>query len=238
MSQACSYTPGENRTSHNPAEIRSASAPAKEPAMRRLPPWAVEMRSVVAQSLAWPLRKFRPVLRRFERFWFEVRGRAQIRGQVAPGVQFIGPITVEGTGRIFVKEGTRLGRRTYLETQGDGQIEIGSNVTINDGVTIVAYDRVTIGDWSLVGEYSSIRDANHGIAMNGIPIRRQPHVATLVRIGSDVWLGRGVCVLKGVEIGDGAIVGANSVVTKNVAAGAIVAGAPARPLGDRPQPLE
>jgi acetyltransferase-like isoleucine patch superfamily enzyme len=54
-----------------------------------------------------------------------------------------------------------------------------------------------------------------------------------VHIGRGVWIGRGAAVLAGVRIGDGAVVAANAVVTRDVAAGAVVGGVPARPLPQR-----
>jgi acetyltransferase-like isoleucine patch superfamily enzyme len=189
-------------------------------------------RSAVAQGCGLLLRAVEPVRLRLMRFAYEVWARSQIRGDVETGVQFIGLTTVEGTGRIAIGRGTRVGRRTFLETQEQGRIAIGRDVVINDGTFIVAFSEVTIGDCTLIGEYVSIRDANHGTAA-GQPMRWQPHTNKPVTIGTDVWLGRGVCVVQGVTIGDGAIVGANSVVTKDVAPGAIVVGAPARPISER-----
>jgi acetyltransferase-like isoleucine patch superfamily enzyme len=58
-------------------------------------------------------------------------------------------------------------------------------------------------------------------------------VVAKVEIGRDVWIGRGCCILPGVTIFDGAVVGANSVVTRDVPAGAIYAGAPAKQIGTR-----
>lgn len=61
-------------------------------------------------------------------------------------------------------------------------------------------------------------------------IRNSGHAAAPVKIGSNVWIGRGACILSGVEIGDGAVVAANAVVTRNVPAQALVGGVPARIL--------
>jgi acetyltransferase-like isoleucine patch superfamily enzyme len=119
-----------------------------------------------------------------------------------------------------------------LKTDGDGRIEIGRNVTINDGATIVAYREVRIGDNAMIGEYVTIRDQNHG-SRRGELVRTQPYDVAPVSIEADAWLGRGVCVLRGVSIGEGAVVGANGVVTKDVAPYCIVGGIPARPLGER-----
>lgn len=63
----------------------------------------------------------------------------------------------------------------------------------------------------------------------------QGHKTSPVEIQEDVWIGRGSVIMPGVNIGRGAIVGANSVVTKNVSAYSIVGGAPARLIGQRPE---
>ena len=61
-------------------------------------------------------------------------------------------------------------------------------------------------------------------------VRDAGHRARAIHIGSEVWIGRGAAVLAGVTIGDGATVGANAVVTRDVAPGAVVGGVPAVPL--------
>lgn len=197
-----------------------------------LSPALVRMRSTAAQALGFLARLCRPVSRRLAMFVYETWARAQIRGHVAPGVQFFGVVTVEGSGDIAIGPGTRLGRRVYLETREGGRIRIGANCVINDGATLVAYSDITLEDFAMMGEYVTIRDANHG-TRRGECIRLQPHTAAAVTIGTDAWIGRGACVLKGVTVGAGAVIGANSVVTRDVETNVIAAGAPARPIGER-----
>jgi acetyltransferase-like isoleucine patch superfamily enzyme len=64
-------------------------------------------------------------------------------------------------------------------------------------------------------------------------INQQPLVSAPVQIGRDAWLGAHVCVLKGVTIGDGAIIGAGAIVTKDVQPGPKMVGVPARQIGER-----
>ena len=91
---------------------------------------------------------------------------------------------------------------------------------------------ISIGQGSMIGEYSSIRDADHA-RVPGVKIRDAHHVARPISIGSEVWIGRGVTVLGGVAICDGATVGANAVVTHDVPAGTTVVGVPAQAIGSR-----
>jgi acetyltransferase-like isoleucine patch superfamily enzyme len=122
-----------------------------------------------------------------------------------------------------------------LETQGDGCIEIGDDVVLSRGVHIVAFERITLGAGTLVGEYASLRDANHRRSTHSV--RHSGHAHAPITVGRNVWIGRGVTVLKGVTLGDSCVVGANAVVTQAVPAQAVVAGAPARPIPARP-PVE
>jgi acetyltransferase-like isoleucine patch superfamily enzyme len=81
----------------------------------------------------------------------------------------------------------------------------------------------------MIGEYTSIRDANHRFG-EGAAIRDSGYEAKPIEIGANVWIGRGATVLAGVRIGDNAVVGANAVVTRDIPAGAVAVGVPARPL--------
>jgi len=198
----------------------------------RLPEPLRRLRSLLATIVGGGLRLLHPLSIRAGRFFHECRARAQLRGKVAPGVQFIGPIRVEGEGNIHIGAGTRIGRGVVLETYDGARIDIGQHVTINDGVTICAYHGITLGDATMVGEYASIRDANHGTDA-GTWIRDQAHRGAPIEIGRDCWVARGAIVLRGVRMEDGAVAAANSVVNKSVAANVIVGGVPARAIGHR-----
>ena len=182
-------------------------------------------------SLRPILRLLQPAGRRAKRLTCTARFLAHT-GTMEPSTQCDGPIRVIGTGRISLGRGCRLGRECEFTTEESGEIILGDNIRINRGVTLTSYSRVSIGTFSIIGEFASIRDANHGMAL-GQPMRIQPHTSAPISIGKDVWIGRGSCILPGVTIGDGAIIGANSVVTRNVPPRTLVAGAPARVLRER-----
>lgn len=166
----------------------------------------------------------RPILRIWRLAWL----RSQIDGHVPVSSQFDGPVHLAGRVRLQMGEHCRLGRGVFFETCG-GQITLGSRVRINGGSVFVSYTCISIGNDCLIGEYVSIRDANHGTGP-GAPMRTQTHVSAPIVIGDDVWIARGAVVLKGVTIGSGAVVAANSVVNRDVPPGAIVGGSPARVL--------
>ncbi|MCC5871567.1 MAG: acyltransferase [Gammaproteobacteria bacterium] len=141
----------------------------------------------------------------------------------------LGPVELHGSRRISTGRGLHLYRDLYFETVGSGEIVIGDRVVMSRGVHLVAFASIRIGAGTMIGEYASVRDANHRYQENS-PLRDAAHDSRPVTIGSNVWIGRGAIVLPGVSIGDRAVVGANAVVTRDVAPGAVVGGVPARPL--------
>jgi acetyltransferase-like isoleucine patch superfamily enzyme len=163
------------------------------------------------------------------RFVWLCRLRSVTTGSIPLTTQFDGPVYTVEPARVSLGGYCRLGRNVFFETHGNGEIRIGCHVRINMGTTIVAASCVTIGDDCLIGEYASIRDANHGTDPGSL-MRLQEQTMAPIVIGQDVWIGRGAVVLKGVTVGDGAVIAANSVVTHDVPARAIVAGMPARLL--------
>lgn len=140
----------------------------------------------------------------------------------------LGRLELHGTRNISLGRNALIYPGVYLETQGSGEITLGDGVVLSRGVHIVAFERVVLGDGCMVGEYASIRDANHRLGQDSI--RDSGHDSAPIDIGANVWIGRGVSVLMGASIGDHAVVGANAVVTKPVAPQQIVGGVPARAL--------
>jgi galactoside O-acetyltransferase len=147
-------------------------------------------------------------------------------------------IVIEGAARIRIGDRFACGRGCYLDAAGGGSIMIGDNVSLNAGVHVNASvgGEIEIGNDVIIGPLTIIRAANHRFDDPTIPIRGQGHQAKRTRIGKDVWLGAGVIVVPGVSIGDGAVVAAGSVVTRNVPCLGIVAGVPARLVRMRGQP--
>jgi acetyltransferase-like isoleucine patch superfamily enzyme len=174
------------------------------------------------------LRCLRP-FSRLRRIWALAALQDRLQTRVPDSVLILGAPEVHGTGNIHCGEALFLFRDLYLETQGSGRIEIGDRVVMSRGVHLVAFASIRIGAGTMIGEYTSIRDANHRFSED-VSIRESGYTAKPIEIGANVWIGRGATVLAGVRIGDNAVVGANAVVTRDVPAGAVAVGVPARPI--------
>jgi acetyltransferase-like isoleucine patch superfamily enzyme len=104
-------------------------------------------------------------------------------------------------------------------------VQVGKRVAINAFVHIWANERVTIGDDSMIASHVRITTSTHDYHMR--PYRNFRRDSP-VFIGRNVWVGTGATILPGVTIGDDAVVGAGSVVTRDVEARTVVAGVPAK----------
>jgi acetyltransferase-like isoleucine patch superfamily enzyme len=116
-----------------------------------------------------------------------------------------------------------------------GTIQIGHNCFVGKGSLIQATSgsSVLIGDDVMVANMVTIVASNHSISDRTTPMKRQPECGVGIRIGSDVWIGAHAVLTDGINIGDGAVVAAGAVATRNVPAYAIVAGVPARQIRSR-----
>ena len=112
-------------------------------------------------------------------------------------------------------------------------LKLGDHVDLAWGVLITTAGGVEIGDRSLVGYNTMIFSANHVIPPGIDKIFYAGHEKKKVTIANDVWIGAGCIILPGVNIGEGAIVAAGSIVTKNVEPFSMVAGVPARLIKNR-----
>jgi acetyltransferase-like isoleucine patch superfamily enzyme len=177
---------------------------------------------------------------------------ATIEVDIAPDVTIAAPPFIEvyqGTwNRFVVGAGSALGDGLRLSFRGGslevgpdtevrrlgtyhigGAARVGAGVLLSHGVVMHCSDSIEIGDDTIVGEYTTITDSSHRRTPPGIAV----HHATdskPVRIGRNIWIGAHAMIGRGIAIGDQAFVGAGAVVTKDVAAGWLVAGVPARPI--------
>ena len=115
-----------------------------------------------------------------------------------------------------------------------GNIELGDKVGFNFGCYVNGYGGLTVGDRTMFGPYTMVHTANHRMDDPDRPLIEQGWVdGTPVRIGTDCWIGMGVCILPGVQIGDGCVVGAGAVVTGDLEPWTVAVGVPAKPIRNR-----
>lgn len=149
------------------------------------------------------------------------------------------PIDIRGGKHIAIGNNTFIGKRTVLtawDRQGEKvffpEIFIGNMVSIGEDCHITAINKIEIGNNVLMGKKITITDNSHGASDAEsflLPPAHRPWVSKgAVIIGDNVWIGDKATILAGVTIGKNAIIGANSLVTKDVPANCIVGGIPAK----------
>lgn len=160
------------------------------------------------------------------------RGRAWKQRHGVNGgarVELFGPLHVSaphaGT-RIDLARSVRLyhGVGFYLDAPG-ATISIGNGTYLNRRTEITCKGNVTIGEDCAISWDVLITDTDYHQYGGSNPVNP-------VKIGNHVWIGAKAIILKGVTIGDGAVIAAGSVVTKDVPAGALVGGNPASVISD------
>ena len=175
--------------------------------------------------------------------------RAGIR--VGTGVTFLGRVTVKlrgrpenivigdrvilgdgvdlrnrENGRLVLHERVYLDKNVRLTAARDGAIEIGFGSEIGAGSIINSGGQTRIGEFCLIAGGVNINASRHGTAREAF-VKEQPHTHGQVEIGDDVWIGSGASIVIDTRIGEGAIIGSNSLVHGDVPAFAICAGVPA-----------
>ena len=129
--------------------------------------------------------------------------------------------------KIFLYCGDKVNIRPNVKFVNGFNVSIGNNSGIGERSYIQDLGKITIGENVLMGPECMIFTANHLYKRDSL-ILEQKNVIKDVKIGSDVWLGARCIILPGVNIGDGAIIAAGSVVTKDVEPYSIVGGNPAK----------
>lgn len=140
----------------------------------------------------------------------------------------------ERGGRIDIGDRVRIYGDSCLETGDGGTLSIGAETSIHLRCHLMAYkSSIVIGRGVALAPNCALYPYDHGLAP-GVPIRQQALESRgSIVIDDEAWLGANVTVLSGVRIGKGAVVGAGSVVTRDVPDGCIAIGAPARVVKTR-----
>ncbi|MEW2461733.1 acyltransferase [Microbacterium sp. K41] len=143
-------------------------------------------------------------------------------GKVARLVRFVALRSVAGSC------GELVDVHRHCDLLGVEGLRLGSRISIHPKCYLDATGGISIGDDVSIAHHTTILSTTHTWSEEGLAIRDQPLVAAPTRIARDVWIGAGARIMAGVTIGERSIVAAGAVVTRDVAAGSIVAGVPAR----------
>jgi acetyltransferase-like isoleucine patch superfamily enzyme len=167
--------------------------------------------------------------------WLKLRWRGRL---VTDGICFVGPGVTFEIGRDAV---VRLGRWSWIGHGSkirahEGEVSIGAKSVLGQECTISSFQHVAIGRECILADRVMLIDFDHGVVEVERPIRLQGIYKRDVNVGSNCWIGYGACILRGATVGDNAVVGTSTVVTKDVPANAVVGGVPARVLRMRDAP--
>lgn len=177
----------------------------------------------------WIMKVIRRIINKITS-WYRYTSFVSGLKKYEDGIGVKGPVYLWND-NVSVGSGTNIYQGTVL--WGKGEIIIGRNAEIGINTIIYSSERVTIGDNTLIAANCYIIDSNHGIEKENL-IRNQKSICKgPVIIEEDVWIGAGAKVLSGVHIGKGAVIGAQSLVNKDIPANAIAVGVPAKVIGYR-----
>ncbi len=190
---------------------------APRPLHARAKLWTQKWRWYERSSLPWNRARIH---------WEFMRREAFVRWPVHGNV-----LEALRDGRLEIGANTLLEPGVWLTAPAPGRIRIGSGAFLNLGVMIAAVELVEIGNHCMLANGCFVSDGNHRFDDPHKPVPWQGFTTKgPTRIGDNVWCGANVVVCSGVTIGERCVIGANSVVTSDLAPWSIAAGAPARVL--------
>jgi acetyltransferase-like isoleucine patch superfamily enzyme len=136
-------------------------------------------------------------------------------------------------GRIILGDKVTLNPYVFLQANVNGYIEIGNNTELNNFTIVNSGGKIIIGQNVLIGPKVNIIAYNHSFESIDIPIKKQKSKTAPIIIEDDVWIGANVTILPGVKIGKGAVIGANSVVNKDIEPFSVNVGVPCKKIKER-----
>ena len=162
--------------------------------------------------------------------YFKINGKAS-NIIIGDNVKFVGRVDIRNreNGKILIGDNCKIDHEVRMVAANNAVLSIGANTNIGCFSVLNCGEDIIIGQGCLISGMAYIQSSDHGKNI-GIPIKAQKHEYGKINIGDDVWVGSHVTILKGVNIDDGVIIGAKSVVTKNVSANYIIAGVPAKKI--------
>ena len=165
----------------------------------------------------------------------KLRYRGRLR---TDGICFVCPRVKLEIGRgakLHIGRWAWIGHGTKIRVH-EGEVHIGAKTVIGQECTISAFQHVSIGRECIIADRVMLIDFDHGVTEVERPIRLQGIYKRDVRVGHNVWMGYGACVLRGVSVGENSIVGTSSVVTKDFPPNSVLGGVPAQLIRMRQAP--
>jgi acetyltransferase-like isoleucine patch superfamily enzyme len=196
-------------------------------------------RFMTFSSLRWVLRNRAYSRWYLVRYWRFMRFKLRNPHVITRGFVFMDRgaeiYARRGYGRLVLGRWIHLGVDTALRCH-EGTLSLGDKSVLARDISINCYLDVEIGDSALIADSVYISDFDHKFADLTTPIKDQGIAKSRVRIDRDVWIGTKVTISRGVHIGEGAVIGANAVVTRDLPAYCVAVGVPARIVKDRRAP--
>jgi acetyltransferase-like isoleucine patch superfamily enzyme len=169
------------------------------------------------------------------RQWLKLRWRGRLEFD---GIAFVCPnVTFEigKNAKVRIGRWSWLGHGTKVRAH-EGEVLIGARSVLGQECTISAFQHVSIGRECIVADRVMLIDFDHGMVEVERPVRKQGIYKRDVRVGHNVWIGYGACILRGVTVGDNSVIGTSAVVTRDVAPNSVVGGVPAKLIRRRARP--
>ncbi|MFK7936617.1 MAG: acyltransferase, partial [Saprospiraceae bacterium] len=129
---------------------------------------------------------------------------------------------IRASGRMIVND--------HVMLYAKGKLQVGANFNINKYSRIVAHERIEIGDHVTIGQFVSILDHDHHYQFSGDQLQLDGYDTAPIRIGNNVWIADKCTILKGVSIGNNVVMGAHTLVNKDVPDNVVIGGSPFRIL--------
>jgi acetyltransferase-like isoleucine patch superfamily enzyme len=179
--------------------------------------WERKWRWYERNTLPWNRGRIHWELMRREAF-----ARWPVHGNVLEALQ---------EGRLEIGAGVLLEPGVWITAPGSARVRIGAGTFLNMGVMVASQELVEIGENCMLANGCFVSDSSHRYSDPELPVTWQGFKSKgPTRIGANCWLGAHVVVTSGVTIGERCVIGAGSVVTRDIESHSIAAGAPARVL--------
>ncbi len=167
--------------------------------------------------------------------WFKLRWRRRLQTDglcfICPGVKF----EIKRGAKLVLGRWCWVGNGTKVRVH-EGEVRVGAKTVLGQECTISCYKHVSVGRECILADRTMLIDFDHGMVEVERPIRLQGIYKRDVDVGHNCWIGYASCILRGATVGDNAIIGTGTVVTRDLPANAVAAGAPARILRMRDEP--